>query len=836
MTIRKLGYIDSARSHVQGLLPYVVLDEQGKPKVVYLNPEENDEDSNGNFKQYVCDFGKKIENYDPCAELTDEEKVYGNNPGRIAGTDMVIEQEKGDVDRYLRFKFLDLNKSYIYAKKQIREGILVKYLGKHEVMTVLECDGSPRMVEKEVWSYKFEGNPEPYAYTPFNYYGNDENKHRTVENYSKEGDYGLIFTNENTEDKPTVGVGEFALLVGASMDENGTIYPNQDKVYKRDEESDPNSVYWEYPDTAGKIKSDSKKWVDFGVGFFGDEYWAVCKDMEEKFIGYLNIPQEIEGDLVPDRISYLDIPEWIDWFRKHTKESCCYEKVVDGDNNNVGNVVDKEWTDRGGDEMKEFLERNEGLLKQALMSIKNMSCEFLVPNMEFPLLLTNEYRDTGLWTEYVDENGDSVKYEDENGNPKPHYYKDKCGETKVKPETEPLYAKWEVLGTEEEENALRVESQLQTVRLDDYQSDDNGVIPGVFEKEDGFYKCIYRHYYNYIEISEWSLTTEEKNNATEVSEMPELNIESITPLPILKFVEKKEDDIEIERYFKGKEYEYIKAEPSGKMKECHDDESSVNNNSYYFTATVVEEGKPILKTLKPDLVDGDWIHILAKYKAYETDTIYGYRSYLMKPYKEKEVHNFYKIDAENCFGDYIIDIYENDNGQLVIAYNIGGKCDSDGNAVISTIDNKENRGVILQDVYRYEKNHLYSFCFEGYDGIEIEGEYIDFDNSPNTIKVENYDLGTAETNENSEDVFVPKTRKCNQAQILGMRLMDALDGSAPKVMFKQPETEGIEFPIKSDVDIELNRGASAAFENYFKLSECNTMQDLENYQNNWFNL
>ena len=77
MTIRKLGYIDSARSHVQGLLPYVVLDEQGKPKVVYLNPEENDEDSNGNFKQYVCDFGKKIENYDPCAELTDEEKVYG---------------------------------------------------------------------------------------------------------------------------------------------------------------------------------------------------------------------------------------------------------------------------------------------------------------------------------------------------------------------------------------------------------------------------------------------------------------------------------------------------------------------------------------------------------------------------------------------------------------------------------------------------------------------------------------------------------------------------------------------------------------------------------------
>ena len=285
MIIRKLGYMDSARSHVQGLLPYALSD--GKHNVAK-------EDYDGNFGKYVCDFGKK-----------------NNND---------------------RFRFLDLNKSYIYAKKQIREGILVKYLGRHEVKTGLKCDGSPEMAEKEIWSYKFEGTPEPYKYKPFNYYGKDENEHRTVENYSKEGDYGLIFTNGNTEDKPIVGVGEYVLLVGASMDENGTIYPNQDKVYKRNEENDLDSVYWEYPDVARKIKSDSKKWVDFGVGFFGDEYWAVCKDMEEKFIGYLNIPQKIEGDLVPDRISYSDIPEWIDWFRKHTKDSCCYEKVVDGDN------------------------------------------------------------------------------------------------------------------------------------------------------------------------------------------------------------------------------------------------------------------------------------------------------------------------------------------------------------------------------------------------------------------------------------------------------------------------------------------------------------------------
>lgn len=796
MTIRRLGHMDSARSHVQGLLPYVVLDENGKPSIVYPNPEENDEDSNGNFKQYVCDFGKKEES-----------------------------------KHYLRFRYLDFSNAYHYAKKQIRDGILVKHIKEHDVLTKYDCDGNPVYEPKEVWTYKFDEVKELYDYAPCNFYGKGVKKEgedyepRIIPNFAKEGEYGFVWDNPNDEEKL---IDEFILLVGVSMDENGVIHSNQDKVAKIEEDKDGNKqTYWEYPDTAGKINKDSERWIKFGLAFSKGP-WSICKDMEEKFIGYLNIPQDIEGDYVPEKIAYSDIPKWQKWFEIHSSGSCCYEKIAG--ENEPPQIVDKEWTAMGGDEMMKFLEGKDTLLNEAISTIKGLSGHFLVPNMEFPLLFTNEYRDTGLWTEYVDENGNSVKYEDENGNPKPHYYIDKCGETKIKSETKTLYSKWEVYRSENEEDALRVESQLQAVRMNDYQSDDNGVIPGVFEKEDGFYKCIYRHYYNYAETSEWSLTTEEKDNATEVSEMPKLDIESITPLPILKFVEKKEDDTEIERYFKGREYEYIKAEPSEKMEECHDDESSVKSNSYYFTATVVEEGMPILRTLKPNLVDGDWIHILAKYKAYETDTIYGYRSYLMIPYKKGEVHNFYKVDDENCFGDYIIGRDENDNGQLVITYNIGGKCKSNGEAIISTIENEQNRGVILQDIYKYEKNHLYSFCFEGYDGIEIYGEYIDIDNP--VEKATDNDL-TAIGN-NGE--YIPKERKYNSAQILGMRTMDALNGLKPKVMFKQDIADGLNFPVKSEVDIEINRGAASAFENYFKLAECNTFQDLENYQNNWFNL
>lgn len=45
----------------------------------------------------------------------------------------------------------------------------------------------------------------------------------------------------------------------------------------------------------------------------------------------------------------------------------------------------------------------------------------------------------------------------------------------------------------------------------------------------------------------------------------------------------------------------------------------------------------------------------------------------------------------------------------------------------------------------------------------------------------------------------------------------------------------IEYP-NVGVDISFNRGNAAAWEKHFKLSECNTFEDLQNYGNNYFNL
>lgn len=55
-------------------------------------------------------------------------------------------------------------------------------------------------------------------------------------------------------------------------------------------------------------------------------------------------------------------------------------------------------------------------------------------------------------------------------------------------------------------------------------------------------------------------------------------------------------------------------------------------------------------------------------------------------------------------------------------------------------------------------------------------------------------------------------------------------------VYKKDYLNNIAMSPTIDVDIEIQRGNTAAFEKHFKLTECNTLEDLENYGNNIFNL
>ena len=56
------------------------------------------------------------------------------------------------------------------------------------------------------------------------------------------------------------------------------------------------------------------------------------------------------------------------------------------------------------------------------------------------------------------------------------------------------------------------------------------------------------------------------------------------------------------------------------------------------------------------------------------------------------------------------------------------------------------------------------------------------------------------------------------------------------LLITKHNTDALQEEPKYNINLNFNRGASVAWENHFKLSECNTMEDLENYGNNYFNL
>ena len=54
--------------------------------------------------------------------------------------------------------------------------------------------------------------------------------------------------------------------------------------------------------------------------------------------------------------------------------------------------------------------------------------------------------------------------------------------------------------------------------------------------------------------------------------------------------------------------------------------------------------------------------------------------------------------------------------------------------------------------------------------------------------------------------------------------------------FFDPALNGLMEAPKVDIDVSIDRGSGAAWEKHFKLMECNTLEDLENYGNNYFNI
>ena len=127
-----------------------------------------------------------------------------------------------------------------------------------------------------------------------------------------------------------------------------------------------------------------------------------------------------------------------------------------------------------------------------------------------------------------------------------------------------------------------------------------------------------------------------------------------------------------------------------------------------------------------------------------------------------------------------------------------------------------------KETYKYNTGQTMEIVLDGYENITIYYNEIDYDFTEQTIYNKHYGL----------------YREGNLADIVQYReghvwcddksngyVASAETINAP--IFKEEYLLGISSTFKADVNVAINRGNAAAFERHFKLSECNTMEDLE---------
>lgn len=171
----------------------------------------------------------------------------------------------------------------------------------------------------------------------------------------------------------------------------------------------------------------------------------------------------------------------------------------------------------------------------------------------------------------------------------------------------------------------------------------------------------------------------------------------------------------------------------------------------------------------------------------------------LKEYQEKKCDVITRIDKET------------ENGYIIIEYIIG--------ATLNGTKYDERTGIHYQEKL---KLHSRGIVINVDDiSYEVEYEYLDYDTNLETVYNEEY------------KTYID----IRKAEIIGMPIGSIYNTMVKQsLMFTKEGSDSLISTPKIDIDLTFNRGNAAGWEKHFKLSECNTMQDLENYGNNFFNL
>jgi hypothetical protein len=189
------------------------------------------------------------------------------------------------------------------------------------------------------------------------------------------------------------------------------------------------------------------------------------------------------------------------------------------------------------------------------------------------------------------------------------------------------------------------------------------------------------------------------------------------------------------------------------------------------------------------------------------------------PYTENSYHEMYRVSGETYVGNYVTKVKIAD-GECTIEYVIGGRATSVNNG--KTFHAVPKTGIKYRETYPYVSGATLRTYIDGFDDIYIYYDYLDMEKMKKMVYSEEYGL----------------YRTANIARIIGMEVGTTWTSEDAIIapVFTREGSESFMFDPKKVLDIAFNRGAAAAFESHFKLSECNSMEDLENYGNGMFKM
>lgn len=461
-----------------------------------------------------------------------------------------------------------------------------------------------------------------------------------------------------------------------------------------------------------------------------------------------------------------------------------------------------------------------------------------IPYVSTSILLTNSLDDTGILTPYFDVEDYDEYYDCETG-PKYSDVNNYNGQ-KIEPKLQTNI------------KTIKTESKLQTLRIPIYYySDNNILLDGLyvnFENEENgkLFEAVYytgtslesgvtiiTKYYTNPERTDFD-HEEESVISVEISPIPQGAICSVEgiyteaePYVISSGSSQKYeypigDGTEGDFYTKTfssitfcddyRWWEIYDYEGDKDEIQCADDEDVTPCNpnesctdKKYRTVTIFKNIENM--SVAEDLSNGDTYYYLVKYNNSSCCP-------MEIPYKENLVFNReYDELTDSYYGDFIMSITSSST-KLIFDYIIGAQFTDSSytEPILGT-------GIFYNgETYDYKKSDV---------GVTIDGN--------EKCRIYLYEIDYEGKKQDTEDIDLNLSRKYLPSQINQYITGDVWRCDDESVydtyLIKEDYLMGISSDVQTDINVTIDRGNAAAFERHFKLSECNSLEDIEIYRN-----